>query len=86
MLSSTDVAVIVALPVDMAVTTPELLTVATLVLLLDQVTAWLGLFSPLTVADKVDVLVPLIYKDNADGETVTEVTVGTTGVGDVTVT
>ena len=37
-----DFAVIVAVPAAFAVTTPEELTVATLVLLLDQVVAWVA--------------------------------------------
>ena len=78
--STTDVAVICAVPVSLQVTRPFWSTYAILESL-DQVTAWLGLFVPLTVAVTVNDV--SVYKSIvlAAGVTLTLVTVGVTTGG-----
>ena len=53
--SCVEVAVIVAVPAPLGVKTPALLTLPMLDGLTDQVTAWLGLPVPVTVAVQDDV-------------------------------
>ena len=76
LLFTVDVAVIVAVPTPTAVTTPELLTVATLELEVVQFTVWAAPLETLTVAVKLPVVLFVKFKLKVDGETVTELTTG----------
>ena len=75
-LLNVEVALMVALPTATAVTTPLLLTVATLVFNDDQVTACEAPLETLTVALKFPVVVPFKSRFKDDGVTLTELTVG----------
>jgi hypothetical protein len=80
-------AVIVAEPAATPVTTPALFTVATPVLLLDQLIVWPAITFPcasFTVAESV--AVAPVWIDGFEGETVTVVTTGVGGGTSVTVT
>ena len=74
--STVEVALMVVLPTATAETVPLELTVATFSLPEVHVTVCAGLFVPVTVADKLPVVVPFKSRLNVAGETVTELTVG----------
>lgn len=78
-LSRLEVAVIVAVPCATAVTKPEVLTVATFLLLLVQVTVWSAV-AGLTVTVAVSCFVSFGFIVAVAGATVTLLTVGVTGV------